>query len=112
MKIETLITLAVFLSTINITYKNTKYRLIKENSFSNYSAFGKPNIYGTIRNKVNSTNITKDMQQVINKIYSSFEPVVTDETMKIIRRNIESVKVNSSLLDSIYLSLISAGGAS
>lgn len=45
--------------------------------------------------KTYNTNITKETQQIINKIYTSFEPIVSYESMQIIKRNIESIKVNS-----------------
>lgn len=60
--------------------------------------------------KTYNTNITKETQQIINKIYTSFEPIVSYESMQIIKRNIESIKVNSDWIKSIKLCFRGAGG--
>lgn len=91
--------------------KNKRYKLVKANKFTNFRILEKPDIYDTVRKKAYNTNITEEMQEIINKIYTSFEPIVSNESMQIIRRNIESIKVNSNWLKSIQLSFMGAGGS-
>lgn len=94
-----------------LTHKNINYKLLKNGSFRDYKVLKKPEIYKTVRKKNYNSNMTKEMQEIINKIYASFESVISNESMQIIKRNIESIKVNSDWIKSLNLCFKGAGGA-
>lgn len=93
-----------------IAHKNIKYKLLKEGTFKNYKVLEKPEMYETVREKTCNSNINESTQKIINRIYTSFEPLVSNESMKIIKRNIESLKVNSNWIKSLELNFRRAGG--
>ncbi len=94
-----------------LAHKNIKYKLLKNGSFKDYKVLEKPEMYKTIRKKTYNPNITEETQEIINKIYTSFEPIVSNESMQIIKRNIDSIKVNSNWLNSLNLCFRGAGGS-
>ena len=94
-----------------LAHKNIKYKLLKNGSFKDYKVLEKPEMYKTVRKKTYNPNITEETQEIINKIYTSFETVVSNESMQIIKRNIESIKVNSNWINSLNLCFRGAGGS-
>lgn len=108
--IELLLVLILSRGAGTLISKKIRYSLVKSNRFTNFKVLKKPDMYDTIRKKTYNVNITKETQQIINKLYDSFEPLVSKESMEIIKRNIESINVNSNFLKSLKMSFISAGG--
>lgn len=94
-----------------LVHKNIKYKLLKNGSFKDYKVLEKPEMYKTVRKKTYNPNITEETQEIINKIYTSFEPIISNESMQIIKRNIESIKVNSNWINSLNLCFRGAGGS-
>ena len=111
MKIITVLGLTIlFRKTEDFILKNVRYKLVKDNLFTNFKVLEKPDMDDTVRKKKYDTNLTEEIHKIINKLYISFEPIVSKESMQIIKRNIESISTSSNWIKSLKLSLMSAGG--
>lgn len=95
---------------VNIISRSIKYKLVQKNFYTNCKVISKPEVFNKQNKIYNSQMISKEVSDIINKIYSALETEVSKESMQIVRNNLSSIKERSGYLESIRLSFLNGGG--